>query len=145
MEELLTDRLIIKRTSINDVDLLLKMDKQVETQKYLGGIKDKSKEDRIDFLKKKVNSYTVYLKNSIKIGFINIKNNNEISYIFDYDYTNNGYCTEAIKEILIYMKSNVIAKVRKENISSIRVLEKCGFKYKNTDNEEFMIYEYSAK
>ena len=38
-----TERLIIKNTTIEDVDLLLKMDKQEETQKYLGGIKKQNK------------------------------------------------------------------------------------------------------
>ena len=37
-----TERLIIKNTSLEDVDLLLKMYKQVETQKYLGCIKNKT-------------------------------------------------------------------------------------------------------
>ena len=44
-----TERLIIRKTSIEDVDLILKMDKQEITQKYLGGIKEKSKEERIVF------------------------------------------------------------------------------------------------
>ena len=33
----------LKRTTIDDVDLLLKMDKQKETQMYLGGVKNKSR------------------------------------------------------------------------------------------------------
>ena len=41
-----TERLIIKKTSIYDVELILKMDKQEITQKYLGGIKTKTKEER---------------------------------------------------------------------------------------------------
>ena len=35
-----TNRLIIKQTSCIDIDLILKMDKQEETQKFLGGIKN---------------------------------------------------------------------------------------------------------
>ena len=47
-----TERLIIRKISIDDVDMILKMDKQEETQKYLGGIKNKTREERIDFIKK---------------------------------------------------------------------------------------------
>lgn len=39
-----TERLIIRLTSILDIDMILKMDKQEETQKYLGGVKNKRRE-----------------------------------------------------------------------------------------------------
>ena len=48
-----TERLIIRKISIDDVDMIIKMDKQEETQKYLGGIKNKTKEERISFVEKK--------------------------------------------------------------------------------------------
>lgn len=48
-----TKRLIIRLTSTNDIDLILKMDKQEDTQKYLGGLKNKTREERIIFLKEK--------------------------------------------------------------------------------------------
>ena len=49
-----TERLIIRKTSIEDVNMILKMDKQEETQKYLGGIKNKTREERITFIEKKL-------------------------------------------------------------------------------------------
>ena len=55
-----TDRLIINKTTIEDIDLILKLDKQEVTQKFLGGIKNKTREERIEFLKKK-DSLTVSL------------------------------------------------------------------------------------
>ena len=102
MKELLpiyTERLKIVETSIDDIDLILKMDKQESTQKYLGGIKDRSREERIEFLKNKKNSLTVLL-DDIRIGFVGLKIDNniaEISYIFDSDYVGNGYCSEVVK------------------------------------------------
>ena len=48
-----TERLTIRPTSTLDIDMILKMDKQEITQMYLGGIKNKTKEDRIKFLEKK--------------------------------------------------------------------------------------------
>ncbi len=140
-----TERLIIKPTTINDVDLLLKMDKQEITQKYLGGVKDKTREERIEFLKKKTNSYTVYLKDNTPIGFIGINKNNELGYIFDYDYCNKGYCTEACMELL--KSSNckeVYANTKIDNDSSKRVLEKLGFERIKEDNK-FLYYEVVKK
>ena len=78
----------LRRTTIEDVDLLLKLDKQPSTQKYLGGIKNKTKDERILFLTKKElnkNAYTVLLDN-ILIGFVELKVSGEygeVSYIFD--------------------------------------------------------------
>lgn len=130
--------LIFKATSINDIDLILKLDKQEKTQRYLGGIKNKTKEERISFLKKKeLNkiAYTVCL-DDIKIGFIELKekenNTGELSYIFDCDYWNRGFCTEAIHKILkIGFKKMRLASIYAytviDNGASRKVLEKNGF------------------
>ena len=142
-----TERLEIKKTSINDIDLLLKMDKQEETQKYLGGVKNKTREERLEFLKKKENnssSLTVYL-NNIPIGFIGLKNNSELSYIFDYDYWHKGYCTESCRELIniAFNKFNIRtinANTIKENINSIKVLERLGFTFKEIKNKEDNIF-----
>ena len=154
--EIVTDRLIIKDTNKSDVDLLLKMDKQEVTQMYLGGIKNKTKEERILFLEKKENKLkdgiayplTVFLKDGTPLGFIDLKqvdDKYELSYIFDYDYCNNGYCTEACKIVLDKLNINkVFAYSLKENNSSRRVLEKLNFKYIETvirDDSEFLYYE----
>ena len=83
-------------TSIDDIDLILKMDKQNSTQKYL------YLPERLEFLGKKKNSLTVLL-NDVRIGFVGLKINNkeaEISYIFDSDYTGEGYCSEIVKVLV---------------------------------------------
>ncbi len=153
-----TERLIIKETSTKDIDMILKMDKQELTQKYLGGIKNKTKEERIKFLEKKsnkikegyVSSLTVYLKEE-PIGFIGFKidenyNDAEISYIFDYDYCKNGYCTECCKKLIDTgfneLKLNSIyADTVEGNTSSEKVLEKLGFKYINSIEKNSVIFK----
>ncbi len=146
-----TERLIIKETSIKDIDLILKMDKQEDTQKYLGGIKEQTREERITFLERKAEKFknkiagslTVYLKEgNIPIGFTGLSinendKNAEISYIYDSDYTNKGYCTEACKRLLeIAFKdlelNRVYANTIEGNKGSSRVLEKLGFKHEGT-------------
>lgn len=144
-----TDRLILKKTSVDDIDLIMKMDKQEDTQKYLGGIKNKSKEERLLFLEKKSNgnSLTVYL-NDIGIGFVGLKINDkqaELSYIFDSDYTGYGYCTEVIRSLVDIgfnrlELNKIYATVLEENIASIRVLEKNNFK-RNGMKDKFIYYE----
>lgn len=162
-----TERLIIKNTSLEDVDLLLKMDKQEETQKYLGGIKNKTKEERLEFLKRKVDktnngiasSLTVTIKeSSTPIAFIGLKiseeeNNAEISYIFDYDYTKKGYCTEIVKKLIeISFNELNLTKVWADTIvgndSSKKVLEKLQFqktKERKENDTIFEIYELINK
>ena len=156
-----TERLIIRPSTVLDVNLLLKMDKQEETQKYLGGIKNKTREERISFLQKKEDKFkcgmssslTVYLKDETPIGFIGLKidessNSGEISYIFDYDYCKRGYCIEAVKEIIdvgfhkLELKM-IIADTIDGNIGSKRVLEKSGFLLigkREKDGLEFLDY-----
>ena len=156
-----TERLIIRKTIVEDVDMVLKMDHQEETQKYLGGIKNKTREERIIFLKKKLEKYdkglagqlTVCLKDGTPIGLIGLSINDEnntggIGYIFDYDYCNKGYCTEASKKLLEIgfnelNLDSISADTVEGNMSSKRVLEKLGFKYKDSfikDSTTFLLY-----
>ncbi len=153
---LYTDRLILKKTSTKDIDMLLKMDKQEITQKYLGGIKNKTKEERLAFLSNRESSITVCLKDETPIGFVGLKINNneaELSYIFDYDYCNKGYCTEACKKIIDIAFNElkidkILADTVEGNDSSKRVLEKLGFIYKDTtteNNTKFLNYILSKR
>ena len=70
----------------------------------------------------------------------------EISYIFDSDYTGEGYCSEVVKELVsvAFNKLNIrkiYAYSKNENIASIKVLIKNGFINKDSDNKDFMYYE----
>ena len=144
-----TDRLVLKQTDVCDIDLIMKMDKQEDTQLYLGGIKNKTIDERIEFLKKKRSngcSLTVFL-DGVAIGFVGLKINGacaEISYIFDSDFTGNGYCSEAVS-ILIDVAFNqlnldyIFAYSKNENIASRKVLEKHNFIVGGT-KDEFIYY-----
>jgi RimJ/RimL family protein N-acetyltransferase len=151
MKELLpiyTERLKIIETSVDDIDLILKMDKQEDTQLFLGGIKNKSREERLDFLSRKKNSLTVLL-DDVRIGFVGLKINEdkaEISYIFDSEYTGVGYCSEVVKVLvdIAFNKLNlnkVYADTKVGNIASIKVLTKNGFVEKESNDSDFIYYE----
>ncbi len=156
-----TRRLILRPTSTLDVDMMLKMDKQEVTQTFLGGIKNKTREERITFIEKKLEKYdkglagqlTVCLKEGTPIGLIGLnvdeeKDSGELGYIFDYDYCNKGYCTEACRKLLeigfnkLNLK-NISADTVEGNEKSKRVLEKLGFVYQDSfikDSTTFLLY-----
>lgn len=137
------------KTTKEDIELILKLDKQIDTQKYLGGIKNKSKDERILFLdKKELNptSYTVLL-DDIKIGFVELKFGEkeiELSYIFDCEYWGKGYATSAVKKILENLNLNCVsAYTVPENIASKRVLEKNDFVFvENVMKNENVFLKY---
>lgn len=73
--------------------------------------------------------------------------NREIMYAVSSEYHNNGYATKATKELINYLfeKTNVdvlnaIALIN--NVASNKVIEKCGFTYKNQLNIENQLYNY---
>lgn len=157
-----TERLIIKPTSVDDIDMILKMDKQEVTQKFLGGVKNKTREERIKFLEKKaskfndniVGSLTACLKkDNTPIGFIGLDinendNNAEISYIFDEDYTGKGYCTEVGRKLVdvvfeMLELNRIFADTIEGNIASSRVLEKLGFSHEGTRRKQVFVKEFN--
>ena len=87
--------------------------------------------------------------NNIRIGFVGLKvteDKAEISYIFDSDYTGNGYCSEVVKVLIdiAFNKLNLnklYAYTKEENIASIKVLTKNGFVKKDSNNKDFIYYE----
>lgn len=71
----------------------------------------------------------------------------EIGYGIDYEYMNKGYMTETIQSLLHWLKKRddvrmVKAETEKSNISSIKVLEKSGFKLFNQE-EDLLIFKYN--
>lgn len=154
-----TERLFIRPIGEDDINLILKMDKQETTQEFLGGIKNKTRDERIDFLKRKkkkfedgeAGSLTICLKDGTPIGFtgLNIDENNnsaEISYIFDVDYTKKGYCSETCKKLIEIAFNEldlhkVYADTIEGNNNSKKVLEKLGFTLEGTRRDAAYIKE----
>ena len=87
------------------------------------------------------------LFHNIAIGFVGLKINGagaEISYIFDSDFTGNGYCSEAVSKLIdvAFNQLNldyIFAYSKSENIASKKVLEKHNFKV-NGIKEDFIYY-----
>lgn len=153
-----TKRLVIRTTIREDVELLIKMDKDAHVQKFLGGVKNIEYFERVKFIEKKVRKneqgcigmLTVVLESTGElIGFLNfnideIANNAELSYIFDSQFWNKGYCTEACEKIIKigfdYLDLHrVYADTISGNLSSIRVLEKLGMKKEGKRREHVFV------
>ncbi len=85
-------------------------------------------------------------KNDCLIGFVNdveIDNNTiELGYVIHPSYHNHGYATEMLRAVIDELLSNgfstVIAGAFSENTASIRVMQKCGMK--KLDKEDDIIY-----
>ena len=154
-----TERLTIRKVSTDDVNLMLKMDKQEITQKYLGGIKNKTRDERIAFLERKAKRFddghagqlTVCLIDETPIGFTGLSidesnNSAEISYLYDYDYTGYGYCTEVCRKLLEIGfneldLNRIFGNTIEGNISSVKVFERLGFTHEGTRREAAYIKE----
>lgn len=153
-----TERLTIRLSSVQDADFLLKLDKQKNTQEYIGGVKNFSREERIEFLKKKeavivddTISYTICLKDGTPVGFVETRfvldEWFEVCYTFDEEQWNHGYCREALSKIIsicveYFHRNKFIAKANRENHRSIHVLETSGFSFSrfNLDELDFVFY-----
>ena len=72
----------------------------------------------------------------------------EISYLFDYDYWHQGYCSEACQKLIeIAFRDLKLEKIKAESIVenqlSIRVLKRLGFKeeyFEEKDSHKFIHY-----
>ena len=83
------------------------------------------------------------------LKFLEKENVTDVGYRFYKKFWGNGYATEAAKASIAYGFSvlkleRIIAHARKENIASLRVLEKCGMKIIGEDVEcggEIFVFE----
>jgi len=142
-----TERLLLRRVDVKDVNEILALRSNPEIMKYIPRPLAKTKEDsmaHIAMIDEKIENneginWAITLKNSPKligiIGHYRIKPEHfraEIGYMLLPEYHGKGIITEAIKETVNYgfeiMKLHTIeAIIDPENFASERVLQKSGF------------------
>jgi [ribosomal protein S5]-alanine N-acetyltransferase len=139
-----TNRIIIRRLSINDSELLFKYSQEEITKKELPDevfdsiieTKETIKIFKSNYDDKYPLVYGIILrKNKIIIGHIGLSEIDkgiEIGYAVATEYQNNGYISEIIIPFVNWVKNNLrIEKIygiaRKENIASWKILEKNSF------------------
>ena len=169
MKELETERLILRKVTVNELDdLFNNWGSDVNTTKFLTFKTHSSKEDTMKFINNWINKYekgglewAIELKeNHQVIGMISADKSYkykcvEVGYSISSKHWNKGLITEALNEIFKYLLNecdyNVIeAIIPRNNIGSIKVAEKCGLtleatlkkRYKDKDNivQDLCIY-----
>ncbi|TDE44913.1 N-acetyltransferase [Flavobacterium rhamnosiphilum] len=155
-----TDRLKIRNLALEDKKSLFEIYSDKEAMRFRGSKPFETIEEVVEMLNRtfqKLESkeefrYAVDLKeNNEIIGTFLIKpiseNECEIGYSIGKNYWGRGYGKELVKGMLKYIKKlpfkTIVATSRKENISSIMLLESVGFKLfpeKEINNCRFFEY-----
>lgn len=158
-----TNRTTLRRLTVADADDLYKLNLDQEVIKYTGDKPFENVQVAKDFL----SSYDQYEKYGVGrlavidkatskfIGWCGLKfspDNNEydIGFRFFRQYWNKGFATETAKKCLEFgfndlKMHRIVGRAMKENIASIKVLEKIGMNF--TENFDFdghigVIYEF---
>lgn len=142
-----TDRLLLRTLDMKDKEPFFKYRSMPEVYKYQSW-RPEDIEEIEEFLKKNISvcpntkntwmQLAVCLKEGQLIGDIGIHFLEddfqiEIGYTLSPDYQGNGYATEAVKAVINYVfsklkKHRITASVDPDNIKSIKLLEKIGFR-----------------
>ena len=140
-----TDRLIIRLTSLNDVDDIHEILSDSQTMTYfVEGTYDKEIVKKfIEENQSKQIHYSVFIKDTnVLVGKLSfnewfMKDTYEIGWIFNKKYTGNGYCTESAKAMInhgfkIMNLHRIIATCQPENIASNKVCLNLGMRKEGT-------------
>ena len=152
-----TERLFLRKPRIEDAEPMFNnWANDPEVTKYLTW----NLHDNIDVTKAIINRwleedkdpktfrFVITLKDSGEpIGSIDvidyIDGNPEIGYCLSRKYWNQGLMSEACKSFTKYLLNKgfnkILIKAVVENIGSIRVIEKCGFKFTHKENLEYQL------
>jgi RimJ/RimL family protein N-acetyltransferase len=148
-----SQRLIIREFEISDAEEFYKLNSDEEVIRYTGDSAFESVESARVFL----SNYNEYEKNGygrwavidkeskVYLGWCGLKYHKEghtdIGFRFHKQYWGKGYATESAKAVIDYGfntlgLSEIIGRASKENIASIRVLEKLGMEFWKRDTCE---------
>lgn len=139
-----TDRLLLQRLKYEDAEeIFYTYASKPEATRFVSWPTHKSVDDTLRFLAFAIPAwsggkdftYTVRLKSSNRligsIGVMNLDSHVQFGYIFTPTHWNNGFATEVCMKILGLLKNQnsvfrISTFVDVDNLSSIRVLQKCG-------------------
>lgn len=89
---------------------------------------DISEQQQIEYMKKYSDKYKICLMGNIPVGFIG-EIDGDIRICTDHEYKNKGIAKFMVCEFL-KTNSNVFAKIKYDNLPSLKLFESCGFKIK---------------
>ena len=135
-----TERLLLRKSDINDVD---EYDDNIESQRTFFREQVMNEYNNLNFY-----FWTIVEKMSNKaVGYIRTIENNEkmlsckMAYEIKEKYRNNGYASEALKRVLEFLLieveyNRISAGHLADNPASGRVMEKAGMKYEGTRRQD---------
>ena len=158
-EVLTTERLLVRETTLDDVDEFYKLYKDPEMTRYMEGLFENPEDEKRyqkDYIEKvyglmgfgvwtlvrrKDNKVIGRVGYSVRNGFEDI----ELGFLIGKEYQRQGYAFEACKAVLDYGRDillfdKVQTLVKAENEISINLCKKLGFKYFDTVSVEEDIY-----
>lgn len=165
IEVIETARLLLRPFILEDSDFILKLLNTKGWIKYIGDRNVKTTEQARQYLEN--GPLRSYQTNGFGLNLVQLKTNNkpigmcglikrgyldhpDIGFAFLPDYTGQGYAYEIAKRTVQYAltqleKEKILAITLPENSSSIKLLEKIGFRYQknfvdNDTNEELSLY-----
>ncbi|WP_319590431.1 GNAT family N-acetyltransferase [uncultured Draconibacterium sp.] len=157
-----TDRLILRELNSGDAEDFYRLNINPNVIKYTGNSAFQSVEEAKEFLENykdyKLNGYgrwaVITKKKNEFIGWCGLKfgemeNETDIGFRFFEEVWDKGYATESAKACLNYgfeklKLKRIIGRAMKENMGSIRVLEKIGLEYEQDtdfDGKSAVIYK----
>ena len=156
-----TNRLILREMNLDDAKSCYELNLNPNVIRYTGDSAFKNVEEAREFLKNyqdyKLNGFgrwAVIEKTEARfigwcgLKFDEVKNETDIGFRLFEEEWNKGYATESASACLQYGFKNlnlkrIVGRAMKENIGSIKVLEKIGLKYERDielDAKEAVIY-----
>ncbi|PHG06881.1 GNAT family N-acetyltransferase [Bacillus toyonensis] len=135
----------VKLRDITEKDLPIFFEQQLDsTANYMAAFTAKDPTDKdafFDHWKKNIADETITIKTILFNGIVTGHISNfeqfgepEVSYWIGKEYWGHGIATKALSEFLEYIKVRPLyARAAKDNLASIRVLEKCRFKIISED------------
>ncbi|MCK8522999.1 GNAT family N-acetyltransferase [Aquimarina sp. D1M17] len=143
-----TSRLLLREMNMGDAQDMLRLYSRPEVQKYTGesvittleGIYDKIDEKRKEYKKYGYGRWITFLKEDMQfVGWAGLSylpefDKIDLGYRFLTEFWGKGIATEVSKEILQYgfetlQLEEIIAIAMKENIASIKVMQKVGMQF----------------
>lgn len=158
METLETERLILRKFYISDIDDFYEYSKNPNIGPNAGWKPHENKEESmtvlIGFIKSEEVWAIVNKENNKVIGSIGLhkdwkrelKNVKMIGYVLAESYWGKGYASEAVKRVIEFgfkeLNLDLISVYHyPQNIRSNRVIEKSGFKYEGTLRQASVLYD----
>lgn len=146
MEQIKTERLILKAMEEKDAKSILKIKSDIETAWWSDDFQCCDLDDAIDFIAwgnegAEILQYGIFRKESDDlIDYVQVKlplttgvrNERELGYVLSKEYRRRGYMSEAVNAICNHLFQNetirrVTLEILPDNLPSIGVARKCGF------------------